>query len=253
MLPFAKNLRRNILFLQGDPQHLEKSRVETAIRASMDLLVWIPPTPETAPSNPSMLAICPRDVSGNVAAHLARIGTFKSIHMQAGTTTKTISSKMVKEKPSPEQIVYLDTAVYTTGSDSRRVYACKRCRAREAGRKKKKEEGRKKPQSGSESSSSNPPQNGRPALAQPSPDYVTGANPEHYDQGRKDQVVEEPPWDPTREDWRHDFVSFNTAPEVLIKDGSVESLPFRMICYAKCHGEKIGFQWVLIRSYSKMY
>lgn len=253
-------IRRNVLFLQGDPQHLDKSRVETAIRSSMDLLFWIPPTPDTAPSEPSALHICRRDASGNVTAHLARIGTYKILRMQAGTTTKSISSKQAKEKPPKEQQIYLETAVYTSGENSRRVYACKRCRAREASRKKKKEESRKKRQSDSESSSPHPKSlaaaaaaaadnaknnvkpNVSPSHLQPSPEYVTGDNPEHYDAGRKDQVVEEPGWDPTRKDWRHDFVSFNTAPEVAIKDGSIESLPFRMICYAKCHGEKLGFQ-----------
>jgi hypothetical protein len=236
------DFRRNVLLVQGDPQYLDKSRVETAIRSSMDILFWIPPTLETAPSDPSALSICRRDASGNIIAHLGRVGTFQVLRMQAGTTTKSVSSKQAKEVLPREQQVFLETAVYTTGENSRRVYACKRCRAREAGRKKKKEESRKKRHSGSESSSSNQHANPIPSKGQPTPDYVTGENPEQYDPGRKDQVVEEPAWEPMRKDWRHDFVSFNTAPEVAIKDGSIESLPFRMICYAKCHGEKLGFR-----------
>ncbi len=38
--------------------------------------------------------------------------------------------------------------------------------------------------------------------------------------------------------------SLNSPPEVQIKDGGCNWLPFRVVCYGKCHGEKTGFKWV---------
>jgi hypothetical protein len=79
-------------------------------------------------------------------------------------------------------------------------------------------------------------------MYEPSADYITGENPHQYDPLRTSQVVEEPAWDPEKPDWRHEIVLFNSPPELQLKDGSCTWLPFRVVCYGKCHGEKTGFR-----------
>lgn len=234
--------RMNRLLLQGDPQHISKQRVETAIRVILDILRLVPATPSDPPLEPGLLPLLLRDGNGNVVTNLERVGTFRSIKLQAGTTTKTASKKQLQAGPTPkEQLLYLETAVYMSGENGQRVYACRRCRMREAKRRQNKDASRKKPTSESESSApASRPQ--RQSAAPPSPDYVTDANPEQYDPLRTTQQVEEPTWDPTIPDWRHEIVLFNSPPEVLVKDGSCVWLPFRVVCYGKCHGEKQGFK-----------
>lgn len=177
-----------------------------------------------------------------------RPSNFRSLRLQAGTTTKAIAKKQLQAARTPDhETLYLETAVYMSGDDGRRVYACKRCRLREERRRANKDAARKKlaaqQSSGSDTSSSQRPVPvGIPGAPAPSEDYITGANAEQYDPHQKAQVVEEPMWDPKRADWRHEIVLFNSAPEVPIQDGSCMWLPFRVICYGKCHGEKLGFR-----------
>ena len=235
----------NRLLLQGDPQYITKQRVETAIRVVLDLLRLIPPSPSSLPISPSLAPILLRSPNGTIITSLERIGTFRSIHLQAGTTTKTSSKKQLQAGPIPkENLLYLETAVYMSGENGHRVYACKRCRMREAKRRQNKDVNRKKHQSNSESDSSAAPKDKKHGIssATPSQDYITGENPEQYDPHRAGQHVEEPIWDPHVADWRHEVVLFNSPPEVQVKDGSCVWLPFRVICYGKCHGEKHGFK-----------
>lgn len=109
-----------------------------------------------------------------------------------------------------------------------------------------KDASRKKPTSSGSDTSSAKPQVVVPTGIPPSPDYITGTNSDQYDPHRTDQVVEEPGYDPNRADWRHEIVLFNSAPEVPIKEGSCVWLPFRVVCYGKCHGEKVGFRSVYL-------
>lgn len=220
---------------------ITKQRVETAIRVIIDLLRAIPATPSSPLPPPFLTPYLPRDIAGTVFT-FERIGTFRSLRLQVGTTTKASSKKQLQAGPTPkEQLAYLETAVYMSGENGKRVYACKRCRMREARRRQNKDANRKKQSnSGSDTSSSNPlpSASGVP----PSADYITSANPDQYDPHRTGQTVEEPTWDPRRPDWRHEIVLFNSPPEVAIKDGSCFWLPFRVVCYGKCHGEKLGFK-----------
>ncbi|KAK4689921.1 hypothetical protein P7C73_g204, partial [Tremellales sp. Uapishka_1] len=232
----------NQIILQGDPQVIQKQRVETAIRVILDLLRLIPPSPSNPPVHPSLASLLPRDPNGHVIGSFERIATFKALRLQAGTTTKASSKKQIQAGATPrEQLAYVETAVYMSGENGKRVYACKRCRLREARRRQSKDASRKK-QSNSESDTSSSNQKPRVSLVPPSPEYVTAENPEQYDTNRAGQVVEEPPWDPARPDWRHEIVLFNSPPEIAIKDGSCYWLPFRVVCYGKCHGEKVGFR-----------
>ena len=115
---------------------------------------------------------------------------------------------------------------------------------RELKRRQSKDANRKKQphNSNSESDSSLPKRSTKtPSDREPSQDYITGENAEQYDPLRKSQTIEEPPWDAGAQDWRHEMVLFNSPPEVSVKDGSCMWLPFRVICYGKCHGEKNGF------------
>ncbi|KAL7419552.1 SPT3 Dosage dependent suppressor of Ty-induced promoter mutations-like protein [Cryptotrichosporon argae] len=256
---------RNRLLLQGDPQVIHKQRVETAIRVIIDVLRLIPPSPSLT-VHPSIAPLLPRDPSGagTILAYLERLAHFRGLRLQAGTTTKASSKKQLQAGATPpDQLAYLETAVYMSGDGGRRVYVCKRCRAREERRKDAKEAMKKKQaangnstvngangngfgkgHSGSEyeGSAKAPSPGPYPSVHPPSADYITGENPDQYDPHREGQRVEEPPWDPTVPDWRHDIVLFNTAPEVAIKDGSCFWLPFRVVCYGKCHGEKTGFR-----------
>lgn len=229
----------NRLLLQGDPQYITKQRVETAIRVIFDLLRLIPASPSDPPLNPQLAPLLLRDQEGNILTSIERIGTFRSIKLQAGTTTKTHSKKQQQAGPTPlETSLYLETAVYMSGNDGKRVYACKRCRMRETKRRQNKDANKKK---ASNSESDTPPDR-KPDLSKPTETYITGANAEQYDPQKTGQVVEEPPWDPKVPDWRHEIVLFNSAPEVQVRDGSCVWLPFRVICYGKCHGEKNGFK-----------
>lgn len=234
----------NLLLLQGDPQHISKQRVETAIRVIIDLLRCIPPTPSMPPPHPSLIPIIPRDPITGMLAQVQRIGTFRALRFQTGTTTKARSKKQEQAGPIPnENIAYLQAAVYMSGENGKRVYACKRCRAREDKRRKKKDALRKRVSLSESSASSKPTQPSANGHI-PFQDTITGDNPDAYDPLRSGQVVQEPPWDPHRLDWRHEIVLFNSAPEIPIQSGSVAWLPFRVVCYGKCHGEKMGFRWV---------
>ncbi len=237
-------MTRTKLLLQGDPQVIQKQRVETAIRVILDLLHQIPPSPTASAVHPSLSALL-HDNAGSTFS-LCRIGTFRTLRLQAGTTTKSRSKKQLQTGPPPkEQLAYLETAVHMSGveNDGRRVYACKRCRMREARRKEHKDVKRKK-LSNSESDSSSNPNSYHPNAIPPSQTWVTGQNPDQYDPHLASQRVEAPVWDPSRADWRHEIVLFNSTPEVQIKDGSCMWLPFRVVCYGKCHGEKTGFRSV---------
>lgn len=231
-----------MLLLQGDPQIINKQRVETAIRVILDLLRSIPPTPTTQPLPPALFNLLPPE---NTLTNLAleRISCFRGLRLQLGTTTKATAKKQLQAGVTPEhEMVYIEAAVYMSGEGGKRVYACKRCRQREHRRRASKDASRKKPASSGSDTSTRPPtaNQGLP----PSVNYITGANPDQYDPHRLDQVVEEPGFDPNRVDWRHEIVLFNSAPEVPIKDGSCVWLPFRVVCYGKCHGEKVGFRYV---------
>ena len=230
------------MLLQGDPQVITKQRVETAIRVIIDLLRHIPPTTLTPPLPDHLVPLVLRDQRGNPVSTLERISTFRSIRLQAGTTTKASSKKQLQAGPTPnEQLLFLETAVYMSDEGGKRVYACKRCRMREAKRRQSKDASRKKPQSSEDApivKDVKPDITSRP----PSATYITGSNPEQYDPHKQGQEVEEPPWNPSVPDWRHEIVLFNSAPEVPMKDGSCSWLPFRVVCYGKCHGEKHGFR-----------
>ncbi|WWC87911.1 uncharacterized protein L201_002811 [Kwoniella dendrophila CBS 6074] len=230
------------LLLQGDPQFSDKSRVETAIRVIVDILRFCPIPPSPTPIHPSLHPILPRDPNGNILMAFERIATLHGLRLQAGTTTKASSKKQLQAGPIPkEHLAYVETAVYMSGENGRRVYVCKRCRNREARRRASKEVNRKRqPNSDSDTSSSKPKH--KQSLAPPSQDFITGENPDQYDPHRTGQVVEEPPWDPEHRDWRHEIVLFNSPPEVKMEDGSCNWLPFRVVCYGKCHGEKVGFK-----------
>lgn len=220
---------------------ITKQRVETAIRVILDLLRLIPASPSDPPLDPALAPLLLRDPHGNILTSLERIGTFRSIRLQAGTTTKASSKKQLQAGPTPrDQLLYLETAVYMSGDNGKRVYACKRCRMREAKRRQNKDASRKKP-AGNEFASP-----GKPLVsaAMPNQDYITGSNADQYDPIKNGQRVEEPHWDPMTPDWRHEIVLFNSPPEVIVKDGSCVWLPFRVVCYGKCHGEKQGFRWV---------
>jgi hypothetical protein len=267
---------RNRLLLQGDPQIITKQRVETAIRVILDLLRSVPLPPATPPLPPALQSVVPPDPTG-VNVYLERPSTFKGVVLQAGTTTKAVAKKQLQAgKTAPDELVYLETAVYMSGENGKRVYACKRCRLREERRRANKDAARKKHaapatatqpypgMAGGGAGSGDYGSNGmshvsgangvnpsffNPAASArllgappPSVDYITGINAEQYDPHNKTQVVEEPTWDPTRADWRHEIVLFNSSPEVPIKDGSCMWLPFRVVCYGKCHGEKVGFR-----------
>jgi len=226
--------------LQGDPQVIEKQRVETAIRAIIDFTHYVSTGIIPPPSDPNILAILPRSPDGSLLTHLARTGTFKTLRLQAGTTTKQISKKQEQLKEQarkglkdPAQLdtstVYLETAVYKSDGHTR-VYACSKCRGREAKRRHSKETSRKNPSAEQK------------VKVEPS---TTGGGDDDgasYDPLRGGRVVAEPPWNPSTADWRHEIIIFNHSPEVSIKDGAVESLPFRVICYGKCHAEKTGFR-----------
>ncbi|TXT07215.1 hypothetical protein VHUM_03385 [Vanrija humicola] len=230
----------NTLLLQGDPQHIHKQRVETAIRVIIDILRMVPRSPSQPPVPASIKPLLPQDATGNVLAVFERLATFRGLRLQAGTTTKTSSKKQLQAGQIPaHQVAYVETAVYTSTDNPKRVYACKRCRNREERRRQNKDAARKK-QVASDSDTSVSPVP-RPSLQPPSEDYITGENAHQYDPHRVSQVVEEPPWDPTVPDWRHEIVLFNSPPEVAVKEGSCFWLPFRVICYCKCHGEKNGF------------
>ncbi|OCF31667.1 hypothetical protein I316_06672 [Kwoniella heveanensis BCC8398] len=233
---------RNQLILQGDPLFSDKSRVETAIRVIIDILRFAPmPTPPPS-IHSSLHPLLPRDPNGNLLMTLERIASFHGLRLQAGTTTKASSKKQLQAGPIPkENLVYVETAVYMSGENGRRVYVCKRCRNREARRRASKEVNRKRqPNSDSDTSSSQPKH--RRSLVPPSQDFITAENPDQYDPHRSSQVIEEPPWDPEHRDWRHEIVLFNSPPEVKMEDGSCNWLPFRVVCYGKCHGEKVGFK-----------
>jgi hypothetical protein len=228
---------RNRLLLQGDPQNIHKQRVETAIRVIIDILRTIPPSP-SLPLPASIRAIVPQDSAGNILANFERIATFKGLRLQAGTTTKTSSKKQLAAAAIPNnQLAFVETAVYMSGENGRRVYACKRCRGREERRRLNKDANRKKQVAEPDNV---PPPQPKPSMHPPTEDYVTGENATQYDPHRMGQVVEEPPWDPNVPDWRHEIVLFNSPPDVQCKEGFW--LPFRVICYCKCHGEKVGFR-----------
>nr|XP_031862898.1 uncharacterized protein CI109_001372 [Kwoniella shandongensis]KAA5529970.1 hypothetical protein CI109_001372 [Kwoniella shandongensis] len=233
---------RNQLLLQGDPLYSDKSRVETAIRVIIDILRFAPVLSPLPSIHPSVLPILPRDPNGNVLMTFERIATFHGLRLQAGTTTKASSKKQLQAGPIPkEHLAYVETAVYMSGDNGKRVYVCKRCRNREARRRASKEVNRKRqPNSDSDTSSTKPKP--RQSLVPPSQDFITSENPDQYDPHRSQQTVEEPPWDPDHRDWRHEIVLFNSPPEVKIDDGSCNWLPFRVVCYGKCHGEKVGFK-----------
>ncbi|WRT65724.1 uncharacterized protein IL334_002672 [Kwoniella shivajii] len=230
------------LLLQGDPIFSDKSRVETAIRVIIDLLRFCPIPSPLPPIHPSLHPLIPRDTNGNFCMSLERITTLQGLKLQAGTTTKASSKKQLQAGPiSREHLAYIETAVYMSGDSGKRVYVCKRCRNREAKRRASKEVTRKRQtNSDSDTSSSRPKM--RHSIAPPSQDFITGENPDQYDTHRNGQIVEEPPWDPEHRDWRHEIVLFNSPPEVKMEDGSCNWLPFRVVCYGKCHGEKVGFK-----------
>lgn len=175
-----------------------------------------------------------------------RVSTFHGLRLQAGTTTKNSSKKQLQAigHIPKDKLAYLETAVYMSGENGKRVYVCKRCRNRETRRREAKDRNRKRAQpatSDSDAASpvSKPP---RQSLVPPSVDFITAENPDDYDPKRAGQMVEEPSWDPDCADWRHDIVLFNTPAEVKLEDGSCNWLPFRVVCYGKCHGEKVGFR-----------
>ena len=235
----------NRLLLQGDPQHINKQRVETAIRVIIDLLRLVPRSPSSRPLPGHLKSLVLCDAAGQPISSLQRLDTFHAIRLQAGTTTKISSKKQQQAAPvPPEQVVYLQTAVYTSGDKPRRIYVCKRCRTREMKRKQNKEANRKKQRTSNSESDSSAAKNARPSVKgiPASEEYITGENPDQYDPQRHSQVIEEPVWDPHTADWRNEVVLFNSTPEVPMKDGSCVWLPFRVICYGKCHGEKLGFR-----------
>ena len=257
---YAGPTSKGLVLLQGDPQAISKQRVETAIRAIIDLLQFVPPSVAPIPTDTNVLSLLPRGPNGQPTAHLARIATFKTLRLQAGTTTKQMSKKQEqikdharKQLKDPSALdastVYLETAVYKEDGQTR-VYACKRCRAREEKRRKSKESSRKNPLSVSETSRVKTEIDTSPrpmSESSPSPDYITGHNAHEYDPMRAGQVVQEPIWNPDVSDWRHEIIMFNNSPEMPIKEpGTVDWLPFRVICYGKCHGEKTGFRLVPI-------
>lgn len=245
------------MLLQGDPQIINKQRVETAIRVILDFLRAIPLPPNTPALAPALYNHLPPDPT-QTFTFFERVTTFRGLRLQAGTTTKTIAKKQLQAGRTPEhEILYLETAVYMSGENGQRVYACQRCRLREQRRRANKDAARKKQtSSGSDSSPSHAQGQGQGqgqgqpggeagdilARLAPSKEFVTGENADQYDPHSKTQKVEEPPWDPERADWRHEIVLYNSAPEVPIKDGSCMWLPFRVVCYGKCHGEKVGFR-----------
>jgi hypothetical protein len=242
-----------IVLLQGDPQVITKQRVETAIRVILDLCHLVPTHVVPPPIDPAIHSLLPRGPDGNALRHIARTGTFKTLRLQAGATTKQMSKKQeqareLTRKGDPygldQSTLYLETAVYKSDGQTR-VYACKRCRAREEKRRKTKESSRKTPLTeptnhvNPKSSLSPRP---KPEIS-PSPDYVTGDNADDYDPMKARQTVEEPQWDPHVPDWRHEIITFNSSPEWPFKEpGTVDWLPLRVICYGKCHGEKTGFK-----------
>nr|ODN92410.1 suppressor protein SPT23 [Cryptococcus depauperatus CBS 7841] len=234
---------RNRLLLQGDPLYSDKSRVETAIRLIIDFL-WLAPFHPPKPP-PSIHPLIPRDANDNLLMTFERISTFHGLKFQAGTTTKNSSKKQLQAigHIPKDKLAYLETAVYMSGENGKRIYVCKRCRNREARRRDAKNRNRKRAQPTSDSDASSsvlkPP---RQSLVTPSPDFITAENPDNYDPKKVGQVVEEPPWDPDYSDWRHEIVLFNTPSEIRLEDGSCNWLPFRVVCYGKCHGEKIGFR-----------
>ncbi|WVQ74647.1 hypothetical protein IAR50_004248 [Cryptococcus sp. DSM 104548] len=238
---------RNQILLQGDPQTADKSRVETAIRIIIDLLRFAPL--HTSPPPPiSLHPILPLGPDGEPLYAFERIATFHGLRLQAGTTTKTSSKKQLQAigHIPKEKLAYLETAVYMSGEGDghgKRIYVCKRCRNREARRREAKDRNRKRAQPATSDSDSSPhPRLPRQSLVPPSIDFVTSENPDDYDPKRAGQVVEEPSWDPDVPDWRHEIVLFNTPSEVKMEDGSCNWLPFRVVCYGKCHGEKVGFK-----------
>lgn len=229
---------RNRLLLQGDPQNIHKQRVETAIRVIIDILRTVPPSP-ALPLPTGLSTVVPRDSAGNILANFERIATFKGLRLQMGTTTKTSSKKQLAAGAiPPNQLAFVETAVYMSGENGKRVYACKRCRSREERRRQNKDAARKKQLTTEVDPAAN--SKPKPSLHPPTEDYITGENSSQYDPHRMTQVVEEPPWDPTVADWRHEIVLFNSPPDVPCKEGFW--LPFRVICYCKCHGEKVGFR-----------
>ncbi|WVR03794.1 hypothetical protein IAU60_000789 [Kwoniella sp. DSM 27419] len=233
---------RNQLLLQGDPLFSDKSRVETAIRVIIDILRFAPIPPSPSPIHSSLHPLLPHDPNGNPLMTFERVAAFYGLRLQLGTTTKASSKKQLQAGPvAKENLAYVETAVFMSGENGKRVYVCKRCRNREARRRASKEVNRKRqPNSDSDTSSSQPKP--RQSLVPPSQDFITAENPEQYDTHRSGQVVEEPPWDPDTRDWRHEIVLFNSPPEVKVEDGSCNWLPFRVVCYGKCHGEKVGFK-----------
>lgn len=238
----ADDCRRNKILLQGDPQHIQKQRVETAIRVIIDVLRTIPPSPSNPNVSPSIATLLPQDPAGNILASFERLANFRGLRLQAGTTTKASSKKQLAAGAVPaHQLAYLETAVYMSGENGKRVYACKRCRGREERRRMNKDAARKKQITPAVDPDTPAPQP-KPSQHPPTEDYITGVNSAQYDPHRVTQVVEEPPWDPAVPDWRHEIVLFNSAPEMPMKDGSCYWLPFRVICYCKCHGEKVGFR-----------
>ncbi|TYJ53498.1 hypothetical protein B9479_005884 [Cryptococcus floricola] len=237
----------NQILLQGDPQTADKSRVETAIRIIIDLLRFAPL--HTSPPPPiSLHPVLPLGPNGEPLYAFERIATFHGLRLQAGTTTKTSSKKQLQAigHIPKEKLAYLETAVYMSGEGDghgKRIYVCKRCRNREARRREAKDRNRKRAQPATSDSDSSPhPRLPRQSLVPPSIDFVTSENPDDYDPKRAGQVVEEPSWDPDVPDWRHEIVLFNTPSEVKMEDGSCNWLPFRVVCYGKCHGEKVGFK-----------
>lgn len=247
-------MTKGLLLLQGDPQVITKQRVETAIRVVLDFCHFVLPHLIPPPVDSALHPLLPRGPDGNFLRHLARTGTFKTLRLQAGATTKQMSKKQeqareLARRGDPHTLdqstLYLETAVYKSDGQTR-VYACKRCRQREEKRRKTKESSRKTPLT--------EPANGHVNLKSslspqpkseqsPSPDYVTGDNADEYEPMKASQVVEEPSWDPNVPDWRHEIITFNSSPEWPFKEpGTVDWLPLRVICYGKCHGEKTGFK-----------
>ena len=222
--------------MQGDPQFIRKQRVETAIRVVLDLLYMlnIPPTPKSPIPGGPLSALLPHDAAGNFTATVKRLLTFRVLRLQAGTATKLSSKKSLSGLSSDrERTAYLETAVYAAGESGRRVYACKRCRHREAKRRESRPIAKKGPPI---------PVSNAQDVVLPSSNHIAGFDGDRYDPLKQGQIVLEPPWDPDNADWRHEMIMFNTSAEVPIVDGSISALPFRVICYGKCHGEKTGFR-----------
>lgn len=119
---------RTTLLLQGDAQVITKQRVETAIRVILDLIRQVPSsfTPSLHPSLQHLI-----QPGLGLPVTLERVGTFRSIKLQKGTTTKASPKKLLAQGETPrEETLWLETAVFMSGGE-KRVYACKRCRARE--------------------------------------------------------------------------------------------------------------------------